>query len=116
MAEESLEQLTRQVAGCRICVEQPRGEPLPHEPNPIVRISSTARLCIAGQAAGTLAHASSKPFNDPSGVRLRDWMRRSANGPLRFAWSAAYAGLRTAMTWGLRRAAPGCHGGPASCG
>lgn len=66
--------LEKRIARCRLCVEQPRGKPLPHEPNPIVHLSPTARLCIAGQAAGTLAHASSKPFNDPSGVRLRDWM------------------------------------------
>ncbi|MEL6747960.1 MAG: uracil-DNA glycosylase family protein, partial [Pseudomonadota bacterium] len=30
--------------------------------------------CIASQAAGARAHASSTPFLDPSGVRLRDWM------------------------------------------
>ncbi len=69
-----LSELEKRIARCRLCVEQPRGKPLPHEPNPIVHLSPTARLCIAGQAAGTLAHASSKPFNDPSGVRLRDWM------------------------------------------
>ena len=69
-----LQLLERRIAQCRLCVEAPTGKPLPHEPNPIVHLSPTARLCIAGQAAGTLAHASSKPFNDPSGVRLRDWM------------------------------------------
>ena len=69
-----LQLLERRIARCRLCVEAPTGKPLPHEPNPIVHLSPTARLCIAGQAAGTLAHASSKPFNDPSGVRLRDWM------------------------------------------
>ena len=40
-------------------------------------------------------------------MRLRDWMRASGNGPLRFVWKASYAGLRAAMTWGLRAAAPG---------
>jgi uracil-DNA glycosylase len=74
MTRDSLQGLRREIAACRICVEQPRGKPLPHEPNPILRVSQKARLCIAGQAAGTLAHASSKPFDDPSGVRLRDWM------------------------------------------
>ncbi len=66
--------LADEIAACRICVDEPRGRPLPHAPNPIVRMSATARLCIAGQAAGTLAHGSGKPFDDPSGVRLRDWM------------------------------------------
>lgn len=69
-----VERLAGEIAACRICVENPNGLPLPHEPNPIVRMSETARLCIAGQAAGTLAHASGKPFDDPSGVRLREWL------------------------------------------
>ena len=69
-----IERLASEIAACRICVENPKGQPLPHDPNPIVRMSATARVCIAGQAAGSLAHASSKPFDDPSGVRLRDWL------------------------------------------
>ena len=73
-APSRVERLAHEIAACRICVENPVGRPLPHDPNPIVRMSATARLCIAGQAAGTLAHASGKPFDDPSGVRLRDWL------------------------------------------
>ena len=71
---EDLQALAAAMRGCRICVERPAGVPLPHEPNPIFRISSTARLCIASQAAGTRAHATTVPFNDPSGVRLRSWL------------------------------------------
>jgi len=71
---ETAEDLARRVRACRICAERPFRTPLPHEPNPILRISSTARLCIASQAAGTLAHATTTPFNDPSGERLRDWL------------------------------------------
>lgn len=37
-------------------------------------LSSTARILVAGQAPGTRVHASGKPFTDPSGERLRDWM------------------------------------------
>lgn len=55
-------------------VDQPRGRPLPHQPRPVVRASATARILIAGQAPGTRVHASGKPFTDPSGDRLRDWM------------------------------------------
>ena len=73
-APTQIDRLAREIAACRICVENPLGQSLPHDPNPIVRMSATARLCIAGQAAGTLAHASGKPFDDPSGVRLRDWL------------------------------------------
>lgn len=73
-AGESLEELTRALRACRICVERPIRAPLPHAPNPIFRACETARLCIASQAPGTLAHASSVPFNDRSGDRLRAWL------------------------------------------
>ena len=47
---------------------------LPHEPRPIHRISSTARIVIASQAPGLRAHLSGVPFDDASGRRLRDWL------------------------------------------
>lgn len=47
---------------------------LPHEPRPVVRLSQTARILIAGQAPGVRVHASGVPFSDPSGDRLRDWL------------------------------------------
>ena len=72
--QESPEALQRRIRGCRICRDSPAGRPLPIEPNPILAISSTARLVVAGQAPGNLADKTTKPFNDPSGVRLRDWM------------------------------------------
>ncbi|MEJ0092556.1 MAG: uracil-DNA glycosylase family protein [Methylocella sp.] len=51
--------------------------PLPHEPRPVLRVSSTARLLVAGQAPGIRVHLSGLPFNDPSGDRLRQWMNVS---------------------------------------
>ena len=69
-----LNSLAGRIKACRICVEQPVGSPLPHEPRPVVRLSSTARICIAGQAPGMRVHQTGIPFNDPSGDRLRDWM------------------------------------------
>ena len=74
---EGLEDIVAAIRACRHCLEQPEGKPLPHEPNPVLRVSQTARICIAGQAPGTRVHASSVPFADPSGVRLRDWLRVS---------------------------------------
>lgn len=68
------EALERDVAACRICVETPRGRPLPHAPRPVLRLSASARILVAGQAPGTRVHASGMPFTDPSGDRLRDWM------------------------------------------
>ena len=69
-----LSDLALEISGCRICVNSPRGKPLPHEPRPVIQLSPTARICICGQAPGTRVHASGKPFTDPSGDRLRDWM------------------------------------------
>ncbi|HSG95993.1 MAG TPA: uracil-DNA glycosylase family protein [Afifellaceae bacterium] len=71
------ERLQAEIAACRICRNTPQGKPLPHEPKPVFRISPTARICIAGQAAGTLAHESGTPFTDPSGERLRAWLGTS---------------------------------------
>lgn len=65
--------LTR-ISNCRICRDEPEGAPLPHEPRPVLQISESARICVAGQAPGTRVHASGQPFTDPSGDRLRDWM------------------------------------------
>lgn len=66
--------LAAEIAACRICVSG-RGTPhLPHAPRPVLRLSQTARLLIAGQAPGVRVHASGMPFDDPSGDRLRDWL------------------------------------------
>ncbi len=71
----TLDELVAELRACRVCRDMPRKDkPLPHEPRPVIQASSMARLCIAGQAPGTLAHATGKPFTDPSGVRLREWL------------------------------------------
>lgn len=69
-----LDKLAAEIRACRLCVESPQGKPLPHEPRPVLRVSRTARVCLAGQAPGTRVHASGMPFTDASGDRLRDWM------------------------------------------
>ncbi len=74
LQHEQLNSLAEQIRCCRICLDQPEKLPLPHEPRPVLHVSSTARLCIAGQAPGTRVHASGIPFDDPSGDRLRAWM------------------------------------------
>ncbi len=70
----ALDRLVSEIRRCRLCVEAPLGKPLPHEPRPVLRVSTTARLAIVGQAPGTRVHASGVPYTDPSGRRLRDWM------------------------------------------
>ncbi|MEO0809788.1 MAG: uracil-DNA glycosylase family protein [Pseudomonadota bacterium] len=69
-----IDALVRDIHGCRICIAMPDGAALPHEPRPVLRVSATARIIICGQAPGVRVHASGKPFTDPSGDRLRQWM------------------------------------------
>ncbi|WP_020408235.1 uracil-DNA glycosylase family protein [Hahella ganghwensis] len=64
---ELLDRLLSEISKCRICEEH-------LEPNPVLRLSSTARLLVIGQAPGTRVHATGIPWNDPSGVRLRKWL------------------------------------------
>jgi uracil-DNA glycosylase len=69
-----LEGVLAAIRACRHCVETPQGNPLPHEPRPVLRASMSARLAVCSQAPGTKVHASGTPFTDRSGDRLRDWM------------------------------------------
>lgn len=71
---EQLSDLLKDIRSCRICLEEPNTTPLPHEPRPVVQAATSARIAIFGQAPGTRVHASGKPFTDPSGDRLRDWL------------------------------------------
>jgi uracil-DNA glycosylase len=67
--KEKLSSLIADIRACRICAAC-----LPHEPRPVLRLSKSARLCIAGQAPGLRVHNTGIPYNDPSGERLRDWL------------------------------------------
>lgn len=58
-----------EVRACRLCAAQ-----LPLGPRPVIRVDARARLLIIGQAPGTRVHATGIDWNDPSGVRLRDWL------------------------------------------
>lgn len=71
---DTLERLLEEIRSCRVCRDRPSGAPLPHEPRPVLTLSSTARIAIVGQAPGVRVHASGRPFSDPSGERLRDWL------------------------------------------
>lgn len=69
-APSELDKLLVQIRACRLCEAQ-----LPLEPKPVLRASETASLLVVGQAPGTLVHGSGIPWNDASGMRLRDWLR-----------------------------------------
>ena len=71
---DPLAELAANIRACRICRDQPLGKRLPHEPRPVLQESTLAPILIAGQAPGTRVHASGRPFTDPSGVRLRQWL------------------------------------------
>lgn len=58
-----------EIRACTLCAGD-----MPNRPNPVLRASATARILIASQAPGNLADRSGKPFDDPSGRRLRAWM------------------------------------------
>lgn len=54
---------------CTICAEH-----LPLGPRPVFQISPSVKILIAAQAPGIRVHQSGRPFTDPSGDRLREWM------------------------------------------
>lgn len=63
------ESLAEQARACTVCAAH-----LPHVPRPVLRVSSTARLLIVGQAPGRRVHETGIPWNDASGDRLRQWL------------------------------------------
>jgi uracil-DNA glycosylase len=73
-SSRELARLVAEIRDCRICRDAPHGQPLPHEPRPVLRPSAAARVCICSQAPGVRVHASGTPFTDPSGDRLRAWL------------------------------------------
>jgi uracil-DNA glycosylase len=68
--DAALRRLVSEIRACRVCAAQ-----LPLGPRPVFRASTTARLLICSQAPGTKVHDTGLSFNDPSGDRLRAWLR-----------------------------------------
>jgi len=66
--------LQSQIRGCRVCADRFAATATAHEPRPVVWFRPGARVLIAGQAPGARVHGSGRPFSDPSGDRLRDWL------------------------------------------
>jgi uracil-DNA glycosylase len=69
VGEKALPDLLAEVRSCRHCETH-----LPLGPRPVLRVQSSARLLVIGQAPGTRVHATGIPWNDASGDRLRAWM------------------------------------------
>src|ERR1700722_10686339 len=68
--EDTLDIATAEALACRRCEAF-----LPLGPRPVFRVSATSRILIIGQAPGTKVHMTGLPWNDPSGDRLRGWLR-----------------------------------------
>lgn len=64
-----MQQLLQEIKACTVCAAS-----LQLGPNPVVKAHPNSKILIIGQAPGTKVHASSKPWDDPSGVQLRKWM------------------------------------------
>ncbi|WP_223669706.1 uracil-DNA glycosylase family protein [Kangiella shandongensis] len=62
------QRLVDEVKACTICEDLPLG------PKPIFQFGKNARVLIAGQAPGQITHGHGRPFDDASGVRLRQWL------------------------------------------
>lgn len=60
--------LAQEVRGCTACAAH-----LAHGARPVVQFSATSRILIIGQAPGSRVHASGVPWDDRSGLRLREW-------------------------------------------
>ncbi len=61
--------LKKEISACDLC----RNE-LPFAPRPILQFHSASELLLVGQAPGLRAHESGIPWNDASGIRLREWL------------------------------------------
>ena len=61
--------LLTEIRSCTTCEAH-----LPHGVRPVVQLSESASIVIIGQAPGRRVHESGVPWDDPSGVRLREWL------------------------------------------
>ena len=65
----SLTHLLAEARACTACIEH-----LPHGVRPVFQAGAGAGVVIIGQAPGRRVHESGVPWDDPSGVRLRQWL------------------------------------------
>lgn len=74
MMADALKTLQTNITSCTLCTDRFAATKTAHQPRPIAWLSSSAPILIAGQAPGARVQISGRPFTDPSGDRLRDWM------------------------------------------
>ena len=61
--------LLKRIQSCTICEDH-----LPRPPRPVLQFSTLSPVVLVGQAPGIRVHESGLNWNDPSGIRLRDWL------------------------------------------
>ncbi len=66
--------LAEDISCCSLCADRFSQTATSHAPRPVVWFRPGARLLVAGQAPGKRVHETGRPFTDPSGDRLRDWL------------------------------------------
>ena len=65
---QDMQMRLEQMRACTLCKDLPLG------PKPVFQLDARAKLLIVGQAPGRIAHEKGRPFDDPSGERLRLWL------------------------------------------
>lgn len=66
--ETNPNELFKRMRNCSLCKNLELG------PKPIFQLSTDTKVLIVGQAPGRITHQKGRPFDDPSGVRLRNWL------------------------------------------
>lgn len=64
--------LLKEIKNCNICADV-----LPLGPRPVLQFSKYSPVLLVGQAPGLKVHETGRPWNDASGVRLRQWLQMS---------------------------------------
>jgi len=65
-----MQRLLSEIRACEICKPY-----LKNGVRPVLRADTAARIAVIGQAPGSKVHKSGIPWDDPSGIRLRDWLK-----------------------------------------
>jgi uracil-DNA glycosylase len=65
--------LAAEIGACRLCAGRFAATATAHAPRPVPWLSH-APILLCGQAPGARVHALGRPFDDPSGDRLRAWL------------------------------------------
>lgn len=64
-----MQDLLSEIRGCQVCKAH-----LPLDPRPIVAGNINSKIVVIGQAPGRKVHIENKPWDDPSGRKLREWL------------------------------------------